>query len=163
MRSAHSGLSSFLRTKSAGTSRAKISPSRESSIRGILWKTPAASMPPSVTRKWRWGGGRSAPDVENDRLPPWRENDLKKRANITEMIVSPLTRHEEFQLEWVNQVVKTSTGVDVCRRRWETQGYGHSGPKDEPVRHSHDGGAGEMFDLILPASEKEEGSLSPYG
>ena len=38
-RSAHSGLSSSLRTSIARTSRAKISASRESSIRGILWKT----------------------------------------------------------------------------------------------------------------------------
>jgi len=53
MRSAHSGLSSSLRTSIARTSRAKISASRESSIRGILWKTPASSVPPSVTRKWR--------------------------------------------------------------------------------------------------------------
>lgn len=36
------------------------------------------------------------------------------------------------------------------------QGYGHSGPKDEPFRHYHDGGAGEKFDLILPASKKED-------
>ena len=53
MRSAHSGLSSSLRTSIARTSRAKISASRESSIRGILWKTPASSVPPSVARKWR--------------------------------------------------------------------------------------------------------------
>jgi len=37
MRSAHSGLRSSLRTRSAKTSRAKISSSRESSIRGIIW------------------------------------------------------------------------------------------------------------------------------
>jgi len=41
MRSAHSGLSNSLRTSIASTSRAKISASRESSIRGISWKTPA--------------------------------------------------------------------------------------------------------------------------
>jgi hypothetical protein len=34
---------------------------------------------------------------------------------------------------------------------------------DEPFHHSHDGGTGEKFDLILPASKKEEDSLSPSG
>jgi len=53
MRSAHSGLNSSLRTSIDRTSPAKISASRESSIRGILWKTPASFTPPSVTRKWR--------------------------------------------------------------------------------------------------------------
>ena len=28
--------------------------------------------------------------------------------------------------------------VAARRRRWKTQGYGHSAPKDEPFRHSHD-------------------------
>jgi len=35
------------------------------------------------------GRGRSAPDVGDDRLPPWRENGIKKRANITDTPASP--------------------------------------------------------------------------
>jgi len=34
--------------------------------------------------------GQSAPDVEDDRLPPWREKGLKKRANVLDMTASPL-------------------------------------------------------------------------
>jgi len=35
------------------------------------------------------GKGRSSPDVGDDRLPPWREKSLKKRANITDWTASP--------------------------------------------------------------------------
>ena len=35
------------------------------------------------------GRGRSAPDVEDDRLPPWRENGIKKRAKVTDTPASP--------------------------------------------------------------------------
>ena len=45
----------FADQKPEDPSRAKISASRESSNRGILWKIPARSTPPSVTRKCRWG------------------------------------------------------------------------------------------------------------
>ena len=35
------------------------------------------------------GRGRSAPDVEDDRLPPWREKGLKKRAKVANTTASP--------------------------------------------------------------------------
>jgi len=50
MRSAHSGLRISRPTRNDRISRAKTSASLKSSIRGILWKTPALSTPPSVTR-----------------------------------------------------------------------------------------------------------------
>ena len=79
MRSAHSGLSSSLRTRNPRTSRAKISASRESSIRGILWKTPALSIPPSVTRKWRWGWRLKSPSWSNFKtLSPFDHGGLKR-------------------------------------------------------------------------------------
>ncbi len=43
MRSAHSGLRSSRPTRNDSTSRAKRPANRASSIRGIVWKTPAAS------------------------------------------------------------------------------------------------------------------------
>jgi hypothetical protein len=47
-------------------------------------------------------------------------------------------KQEEPRLRKCNQVEKTSTVVVTRRRQWETQGYGHNGPKDEPFRHSHE-------------------------
>jgi len=41
-------------TRNPKTSRAKISASRESSIRGIFWKTPAASTPPAHQAYAEW-------------------------------------------------------------------------------------------------------------
>jgi hypothetical protein len=32
----------------------------------------------------------AAPDVKDDRLPPWRENGLKKRANVRDTSTPPL-------------------------------------------------------------------------
>lgn len=63
--SAHSGLRSCLWTRKSRTSRAKNLASRESSIRGILWKVPLSSTRPtppqgrletagiSFSRRWR--------------------------------------------------------------------------------------------------------------
>jgi len=54
-RYSHSGLRISRPTRNDSTSRAKISANRASSIRGISWKTPAGSSPPSVARKWICG------------------------------------------------------------------------------------------------------------
>jgi len=35
------------------------------------------------------GRGPSAPDVEDDRLPPWREKSLKNRAKVMDQAASP--------------------------------------------------------------------------
>jgi len=52
------------------------------------------------------GRGQCVPDGEDGRFPSWRENDFKKRANVTEKSVSPLKRQEEPRLGRGNQVRK---------------------------------------------------------
>ena len=55
------------------------------------------------------GRGRSAPDVEDDRFPPWREKSLKKQAKVMDRAVSPrkeavtATRKGESDQENVNR------------------------------------------------------------
>ena len=56
--------------------------------------TPARNGPHAQSGTCRNNGrvprrGRSSPDVGDDRLPPWREKSIKKRANIIEMTVPP--------------------------------------------------------------------------
>ncbi|MBE3140549.1 MAG: hypothetical protein IMZ53_08200, partial [Thermoplasmata archaeon] len=72
------------------------------------------------------GKGRSPPDVGDDKLPPWRENSLKKRAKVMDEIWCP----------WKNGMSPGSDGeiilenVNRSRRlpgRMETIGQGRRG------------------------------------
>ncbi len=64
---------------------------------------------------------QSVPDVEGDRLPPWREKGLKKRANVTHRTPSP-RKTGGAPAPKSNEGEKTSTAVAARRRQWETQG-----------------------------------------
>jgi hypothetical protein len=37
---------------------------------------------------------------------------------------------QEFVASWKKEILILSTAVAARQRQWETQGYGHSGPKD---------------------------------
>jgi len=65
--------------------------------------------------------GRETPPhrLKDDRLPPWRKNGLKKRANFMEM-TSFLWKDVMNPGSNVGIKLKTSTAVVAQRRKWET-------------------------------------------
>jgi len=57
--------------------------------------------------------GRPENRLKDDRLPPWREKSLKKRANVTDKTMSPLKRWEEARLGRGNQVRKRQQALTL--------------------------------------------------
>jgi len=62
-------VSSSFMAGNPSTSRAKISAGRESSIRGIFWKTPTASTPPAHQAYAEWTGSSTGQPKPESR--PW--------------------------------------------------------------------------------------------
>jgi hypothetical protein len=110
------------------------------------------------------GKDPSAPDVEDDRLPPWREKRRRKRANVTEETGAPLERRHKSRRGRGNQVGKRQPGLTLDGehgngRRWPaafcsgaSAGYSDASRPGIPTESGHPfrGKAATYSDRIRP-------------